>query len=201
MPTGPDQIEREFLETLRQAAYVFEKEKNGRFLGSILACRAVARFIYRRGCSAELAGPFLQIAEAFKELDRGGKPRLFSKKSALAKERERSPERRHIHRVAAALLEILVRLSPRSANILAENPKARDSAAKRIARHVGKWPGMQKQEVTGSTVIAWRNQQRALSKNERKPFDDMVNATLAEPEPREAVERVLRKGPPGLFQS
>jgi hypothetical protein len=44
-PAHPDPVEREFAETLRLAAYIFEKEKNGRFLGSITACRAVARFI------------------------------------------------------------------------------------------------------------------------------------------------------------
>src|SRR5271168_1590250 len=92
-PTGPDEVEQEFVEALRQSAFIFEKEKNGRFQGSILACRAVARFIYQRGGGAELAGPFLQIAAAFEELERGGKPKLFSKKTAPDKERERSPER------------------------------------------------------------------------------------------------------------
>jgi len=72
--TRPDEVEREFAETLRGAAFIFEKEENGRFQGSILACRAVARFIYQRRGGAELAGPFLQIAAAFEELERGGKP-------------------------------------------------------------------------------------------------------------------------------
>jgi hypothetical protein len=110
--TGPDQVEREFAESLRQAAFIFEKEKNGRFLGSILACRAVARFIHQRRGGAELAGPFLQIAAAFEDLDRGGKPKLFSKKSAPEKERERSPERKHIQMLAAAALEVMVRACP-----------------------------------------------------------------------------------------
>lgn len=70
--TGPDGVEREFAETLRGAAFIFEKEENGRFQGSILACRAVAGFIHRRGGGAALAGPFLQIAAAFEELERGG---------------------------------------------------------------------------------------------------------------------------------
>ena len=79
-PIGPDKDEREFAETLRQAAWIFEKEKDGRFLGSIAACRAVVRFIRLRNGGAELAGPFVQIAAAFEALERGGKPRLFSKK-------------------------------------------------------------------------------------------------------------------------
>src|SRR4029077_15209210 len=79
--TGPEQVEQEFAETLRQAAFIFENEKNGRFQGSILACRAVARFIYLRNGGAELASPFLHIAKAFEDLERGGKPKLFSTKS------------------------------------------------------------------------------------------------------------------------
>ena len=63
-PAGPDEVEEEFMETLRQAAFIFEREKDGRFHGSILACKAVVRFIYHRGGGAELAGPFLQIAAA-----------------------------------------------------------------------------------------------------------------------------------------
>jgi hypothetical protein len=116
-PTGPDHVEQEFAESLRQAAYVFENEKDGRFLGSILACRTVARFIKQRNGGAELAAPFLQIAIAFEDLERGGKPRLFSKKSTPEKERERSPERKHIQLLAAVALEVLLKLSPRGANI------------------------------------------------------------------------------------
>jgi hypothetical protein len=106
-PTGPDHVEQEFAESLRQAAYVFENEKDGRFRGSILACRTVARFIYQRNGGAELAAPFLQIATAFEDLERGGKPRLFSEKSTPEKERERSPERKHIQLLAAVALEVL----------------------------------------------------------------------------------------------
>ena len=106
-PLEPDEVEREFAENLRQAAYVFEKEENGRFPGSILACRAVARFIYLRKGGAELAAPFLQIAQAFVELERGGKPRLFAKKTLPEKERERSPERKHIQMLGAAALEVM----------------------------------------------------------------------------------------------
>jgi hypothetical protein len=131
--TGPDEVEREFAETLRQAAYVFEKEKNGRFLGSITACKAVVRFIHKRGGGAELAGPFLQIAAAFEELERGGKPRLFAKKSVPEKERERSPERKHIHALAATALEVLVRLAARESNVSDDN---REKSANMIARHV-----------------------------------------------------------------
>jgi hypothetical protein len=199
--TGPDQVEQEFAETLRQAAYIFEKEKNGRFQGPILACRAVARFIHQRGGGAELAGPFLQIAAAFAELERGGKPRLFSKKSVPAKERERSPERKHIHRLAAVALEVLLKLRLRGSNIWGDDKSGKNGAADKIARHIIKWPGMGAQEVTGLTVIAWRNQQRKLSGDDRKPFDTLVEKILAEPNPRQTLEGLLRNGPPGLFKS
>jgi len=56
---APDEIDEEFFETLRAAAFVFEKEQHGGFTGLPMACRAVARYILRRGRAAELAGPFL----------------------------------------------------------------------------------------------------------------------------------------------
>jgi hypothetical protein len=200
-PARPDPVEQEFAETLRVAAYIFEKEKNGRFLGSITACKAVARFIYLRGGGAELAGPFLQIAKAFEALERGGKPRLFAKKSAPEKERERSPERKHIHMLAAAALEVLVRLTPRSSTIWGDDNRARASAANKIARAVNGWPGMAVQHVTGQTVIAWRNQQRSLDESERRTFDTLVEKILTEPNPQQTVDGLLRDGPPGLWSS
>jgi hypothetical protein len=186
-PIGPDKDEREFAETLRQAAWIFEKEKDGRFLGSIAACRAVVRFIRLRNGGAELAGPFVQIAAAFEVLERGGKPRLFSKKTVADKERERSPERKHIQRLAAAALEVLVKLKDK-----------RIPAADGVARSVNRWPGMAAQDVTGATVIAWRNQQRRGRDHE---FEVIVEKTLAEPDPRSAIESLLQNGPPGLWQS
>jgi hypothetical protein len=199
--TESEEVERDFLETLRGAAYIFENEENGRFQGSILACRAVAGFIYQRHGGAQLAAPFMQIAAAFKELERGGRPKLFSKKSAPDRERERSPERRHIHMLAAVALEVMVKLEPRSVRISDAETSKRDAAAARIARHVNGWPGMGVQQVTGGTIIAWRNHQRSLSKSDRKPFDTVVAKILAEPHPRKTVDQLLRFGPPGLFKS
>jgi hypothetical protein len=42
------------------------------------------------------------------------------------------------------------------------------------------------QQVTGRTVIAWRDQQRRLSENERKPFDLAVDKILGEADPEES---------------
>jgi hypothetical protein len=193
-PIGPDEVEREFLETLRSSAYIFEKEENGRFQGSILACRAVARLTYLRNSGAELAAPFLQIAEAFAELERGGKPRLFAKKTTPERERERSPERKHIQMLAAAALEVILKLEPRG-------PDNRNAAAAKVARHVNRWPGMTAQDVMAQTVIAWRNQLRGSSKNARKPFEQLVEKILAEPDPRKTVDQLLKSGPPGYWKS
>jgi hypothetical protein len=200
-PIGPDQVEQEFAETLRQAAFIFEKEENGRFLGSILACRAVARFIFQRNGGAELAGPFMQIAEAFIELERGGKPKLFSKKSDPEKERERSPERKQIQMLAAAALEVMVKLPPGDSGIGDEVTSRRDAAADIVARHVNQWPSMAAQQVTGRTVIAWRNQQRRSSKGVRTQFDSVVEKMLAEPNPRKILDGLLQSGPPGFWKS
>jgi hypothetical protein len=40
-PTGPDHVEQEFAESLRQTAYVFKNEKDGRFRGSIAGASKV----------------------------------------------------------------------------------------------------------------------------------------------------------------
>jgi hypothetical protein len=125
---------------------------------------------------------------------------FFSKKSVAPKERERSPERKHIHMLAAAALDVLVQLSSQTSSLQAEDTQKRTSAANKVARHVNKWPGMGAQQVTGRTVIGWRNQQRRLSKDARKPFERVVERILAEPAPRKTVERLLRLGPPGLFK-
>jgi hypothetical protein len=187
---APDEVEREFAANLRAAAYIFQETKNGRFQGSILACAAVVEFIRRRGGAAEYAAPFMQIAEAFKDLERGGRPRLFSKKTIPDKERERSPERKHMQMLAAAMLEALMKLGDQ-----------RTVAAERVARHVIKWPGMGAQSVTDRTVIGWREQQRRSSGEQRKRFETTVEATLTEPQPRSTIKGLLRNGPPGSWKS
>jgi hypothetical protein len=123
------------------------------------------------------------------------KNRLLKKKGSV------HPERKHIHMLAAAVLEVLIRLTPRKSGIWAEDSRKRDSAANKIALHISKWPSMQAQRVTGQTVIAWRNQQRSLSKGDRKPFDTLVRKILNEPNPQQTVERLLRNGPPGHWKS
>jgi hypothetical protein len=183
-PTGSDEVEREFWENLRAAAYIFEKKENGRFNGSIMTCRAVARFIYRRNGAPTLAVPFLNTALAFAEREKGGNPRLFSKKTEPDKERERSPERKHIQRLAAAFLEVLVKLG-----------ETREAAAARIARHVNNWPGMGAQDVRGETIVAWWKQYRGRSD---RHFLVIVEEILSDPNPLGVVEGVLDKGPPGL---
>jgi hypothetical protein len=196
--TGPDKVEAEFAETLRGAAFIFENDKNGRFQGSILACRAVAHFIYCRGGGAEVASPFLQIAEAFADLERGGNPRLFAKKTVLKKERERSPERRHIQMLAAAALEVLLQTKQKKAGTWSE--ESRTSIADRVARYVNKWLNMENQQLTGGTVIAWRNKQKQLNAEDRKPFDAVVEQVLSGPNPSKEIDRLLRSGPPGQFK-
>jgi hypothetical protein len=143
----------------------------------------------------------LQIAAAFEDLERGGKPRLFSKKSVPEKERERSPERKHVQMLAAAALEVAMKLRPRGSNIWGDDKSGKDGVADRIARYVLNWPGMRVQQVTGRTVIAWRNKQRKLSDGDRKPFDAVVKEILAQPNPQQTLEGLLRNGPPGVWKS
>jgi hypothetical protein len=186
--TDPDELEREFFESLRQAAWIFEKESNGRFHGPVMACRAVVRFIKLRGHGVELAGPFWRIAEAFEDLERGGKPGLFAKKVSANKERDRSPERKVIHRLAAAALEGLVNLGDELS-----------VAAAHVARYVNDWPGMGHQNVKDVTVINWRKQQQRPN-NRHQDFGFIVKAVLAGRDPRGEIESLLKNGPPALWK-
>ena len=148
--------------------------------------QAVSWFVLRKTGDTELVYPFLQIALAFAYLERGGKPRLFSKKTATIKERERSPERKQAQRLAAAALEVLMELGD-----------APHAAADVVARYVNGWPTMTAQEVKGATVSAWRRQQRERGGNEFKIVVLVMSQAL---DPRAAVNDLLRNGPPGQFR-
>lgn len=125
-------------------------------------------------------------AAAFEFLEKGGRPTLFAKKTVPAGERNRSPERKHVQRLAAAALEVLAELG---------DPVKK--AADTIARHVNRWPGMAAPKLTGATVVAWRAQQR---RSKSREFAALVRRTLDEADPRAAINGLLRSGPPGLFR-
>jgi hypothetical protein len=185
---APDPIERNFAENLRAAAWIFQNEKDGRFKGSILACRAVVVFINLRGGAVELAGPFNEIAEAFEALYHGGNPTLFVKRTEPRKERSRSPERKRSQMLAAACLEVLIKLKS------FDNPK---QAGAHVARGVGSWPTLAGAKVSATTVRDWRKSQRRQG---ALKFQRIVDAILAEPNRRAEVDRLLRVGPPGSFK-
>jgi hypothetical protein len=173
----------ELFETLEAAAWIFENEKDGRFQGCIMACRAVARFIKRKGRAPQLASPFLHIAEAFADLEKGGNPNLFSKKTAPEKVRDRSPERKHLQIIAGIAVELLATIGTETVG----------AAAARVARSVRKWPGMR--TVTAHTVLAWRKQHR---KNHR--FVTILQEVRKAPNPLDLVNTLLREGPKGMFK-
>jgi hypothetical protein len=87
--------------------------------------------------------------------------------------------------LAAMALEVCVELGDET-NITAD----------RIARKVNHWPSMSAQDLTGNTIIAWRKKQRHSS---NKDFAGLVAITLAEPDPRRAIEELLSNGPPGQY--
>jgi hypothetical protein len=179
--------EKEFLESLRAAAWVFETEpRTGRFNGSIYACQAVEQFIKSRDAGAELAGPFRRIAEAFEELKQGRQPALFDKTTARARARPQSPEHKRMQNLAAVFLDVLVKLGDR-----------RDVAAAVVARHAKKWPGMKGVEISAATVVGWR---KHFSRTKDKLFKTRVEKTLEEPDPRRVVQKWLRTGPPGYWR-
>lgn len=180
--------ERELIETLRGAAFIFETEPHGRLAGSKLACQAVARFLFVRDHPPVLAAPFLHMMKAFAHVESGGAPILFSKTSVSARERSRSPERKQIQRLAAMCLDVL--MTPGKVD--------RAQKASQVARSVNKWPGMQEQAVSGPTVVNWR---KKLSRNSDAEYKAMVAAALATPDPSSTIRSLLRDGPPGWFLS
>ena len=172
-----DEMEEQFLENLRAAAWVYETQDQ--FQGAIYACRAVIEHIKRRDRGTELHVPFRDIAEAFDALARGVRPTLFSKRSDKQKERSQSPERRRLQCRAAAMLEVIMKVGK----------ETRQSAASRIARHVKHWRGMGT-KIDGNTVIAWRKQ---FSRERDEEFNNIVRATLMQPDPVGTVNLFLKR--------
>ena len=68
-------LQKQLFELLRQASWVHqnphEYPAGTRWTGAIMACHAVARFIYDAGASSELAVTLLEMKEGFKDLERG----------------------------------------------------------------------------------------------------------------------------------
>ncbi len=186
-PTGCAAQEEELFENLRVAAWMFENEEDGRFSGSMAACHAVIRFIHQRNRGVELAGPFHRIREAFADLEKGGNPSLFSKKTVGNKERSRSPERKHYQRLAAVALEALVELDGDV-----------KGTAREVAQRVNRWSCWGTQKVTGNTVETWRKNLKSRGGDDE--FKKLVTLTLNEPNPRGTIDKLLRKGPLGEWR-
>ncbi|MGB7100562.1 MAG: hypothetical protein WBD95_17595 [Xanthobacteraceae bacterium] len=100
--------------------------------------------------------------------------------------------------LAAAILDVLMQLKSKDAGVWSEEKKS--ATADRVARHVNDWPNMENQQVTGRTVIGWRNNQKGSSEAARRPFDTVVAQILAAETPQAEVDRLLRDGPPGQFR-
>ncbi len=175
---------KEFCQNLWWAHEQFSKAKDGGVEGAKFACQAVARYIAVRHENPELAVPFFALYYAVGDLQKGIVPELFSIKK-IDLERSRSSRKKHIRTSAAVWLEVLIELG-----------EPRQRAAELVARHVNKWSGLGRQKITSTTVINWRNRERALEALERWPFEAFRDGVLDEPDPRKFVEDLLKEGPP-----
>jgi hypothetical protein len=187
-------LQKQLFELLRQASWVHqnphENPAGTRWTGAIMACHAVARFIYDAGASSELAVTLLEMKEGFKDLERGTVPPIFS----LNPEpliRDRSSHRKFHHDWAAAILEMAI-----------DGGEGEEEAATRIARSVNEWPALRNQQVTATTLINWRKTIKGGSLEERQSFKGICKALRSEPDGGKAeIERTLAEGPRGMQKS
>jgi hypothetical protein len=175
----------EFLEGLLYANHVFERKDDAGREGIIIACHAVARFIFVTQHSPFLVAPLLALRAALLDLEKGISNPILDPRATIGKQ-SRSSIKKQIRLLAAACLEALV----------AEGD-ALKAAASRVARHVIKWRGVGDHDVTAKTIMNWREHYNSLPQQERKPFDKLKKA-LEGPDRRARVEQLLRDGPPGI---
>jgi hypothetical protein len=187
-------LQEQLFELLRQASWVHqnphEYPAGTRWTGAIMACHAVAGFIYDAGASLELAVTLLEMKEGFKDLERGTVPPIFSLKPEPLK-RDRSTHRKFNHMWAAAILEIAMK-----------GGEGEEEAATRIARSVNEWPAFGTQVITETTIINWRKAIKGGSMKERAPFTAICEGLRSEPDGGKAeIERALAEGPRGMQKS
>ncbi len=175
----------ELLEGLYYANILFEEKEDAGREGIATACQAVARFIAVTHQPPLLAAPLLALRGAILDLEQGVSNPIIDLDEGNAV-RARSSLKKHASAVAAVCLEALVELGD----------PVEESAA-RIARHVGNWRAIGKQPISANTIKNWRNSFRALSTDERMPFDLMRTDLLKLKDARPEIERLLRDGPSG----
>jgi len=176
---------RELLDGLNYANHLFETKEDAGREGIATACQAVARFIAVTHQPPVLAAPLLALRAAILDLQRGVSNPIVDLNGANGR-RSRSALKKHASTVAAVCLEVLVDLG---------DPV--DEAASRVARLAANWSAWGGQQITANTIKNWRNQIRAMRADERAAFD-LMRKDLLEHGGRQAVERLLSDGPPGM---
>jgi hypothetical protein len=178
----------EFLKSLFWAYTRFKEKGDGGREGVRLACEAAARLIAVRHENPELAIPFLTIAQALIDFDRGVETELFA---AQPMKRSRSGQKAHLKRMASACLEVLVKKGV-----------PLEVAARQVATGVAKWPNIGEQKIAAITIENWREAERRRSPGAaRIHFDKLCDYILDLEDPVKEVERLLRDGPPDAPKS
>lgn len=170
----PDAFQ-ELCQNLYYATQVYSEEGDAGRKGIEIALRSVVRFLAVNHVSPELAAPLLAMRGALLDLDKGVSNPIITGEMT---QRSRSTLHLHAKMVTAACLEVLVELG---------GPL--DETAAYVARSVGKW--LPQQTITATTVRNWRDEQRALPVNERRPFDLLVKDLMQAANSRLEIERIL----------
>ena len=176
----------ELLAGLLLASEAFVTVEDSGRKGAMLACQQMQYFLRCRWENPELAAPFMHLSECLADVERGRKPDIFYPKH-LATKRPQHALRKHVIAFVAALHEADIKLGT----------SAKVSKVK-IARAVNKWSEFKEAQITGSTIKNWRDQEKAKSKEERAPFETIVNGILAAQSPKQQHADFLKLGLPGM---
>lgn len=186
----------EWLTGLCHAHKTFTNASDNGREGVKLACEQTALFIARRWENPELASAFLHLHEGLSDVQDGRYPEIFDSRST-PRLKSRSRFGHHHTMFAAALLDAQVQLQART-----KKGEPLKELAKRAADKISRWPHFKARDiqeetrVSAQTIINWRNSELAKRPRDRQRFDTVVKALLSEANPKSAIDRFFKTGPP-----
>ena len=184
IPPIDEDAYRRFIEGLGEANAIFQHMSMRK--GARAACIAVRNYIEQGNLLQTLSNPFMCVAEALYDMDRGVEHPLFSA-DPQSQERSRSVRKKNIICLVGTILEVRFK----------EGQKL-TLAAESIARKVNQWKEIQNQNITGVTVKNWRYEARKTDFLLHDKFLIRVNNLMDLPqgERDSQIKHVLNEGPP-----
>jgi hypothetical protein len=171
----------DFVESMRVASWIFETEDAVE--GCTIALHAAIRFLGVRHLPYWTV--FAGIQGAFRDLERGVDPELFSR-SKEVRRRPRSSVARHAQLVAAACMGGLM-----------DEGDSLETAARRVARAAKGWNQFAGMSITHHTIRNWRDAVLNEEDERHLHYLRMIESLKKNIRPRDAIETILKNGPPG----